>query len=330
MVITSKGLYQDRMLFCKELAELSPAEKYILIVALAVLMLFVVYFELKVLRRKSKESRRAALVKDEAFNAVLTTRSVIVALQRQGTNTDKAQRLVDEAKRALQREEYRTCKDICDQAKTELTNPGKSDALKKTRALKTAASTEEAEPEKDALVRMADEIIATSDSRRTSELYAGTRLQSDHDGNYLSAKFEINTAKVNIQNACDRGEDASIAQKLLADAEKAFAAGSYTKALSLAIKSRKSVNEVAEDEAIKLKKDPESEDEGGQDAETPAEETSEESAGECESCGAALDEDDAFCHKCGTRVEFERECAGCGTTAKAEDTFCRKCGSKVD
>jgi hypothetical protein len=320
------------MLFHKELAELplDPNEKFILIVVLAVLMLFVVYFELRILRRKSKESKRVAFVKDEAFNAVLTTRSVIVALQRQGTNTDKAQRLVDEAKLALQRGEYRTCKDICDQAKTELTNPGKSEAPKKTRALKTAASNEEAEPERDALVRMADEIIATGDSRKTSELYTGTRLQSDKDGNYLSSKFEINTAKVNIQSACDRGEDASVAQKLLADAEKAFAAGSYTKALSLAIKSRKSVNQVAEEEAIKLKKNPESEDEEERDAETPAEETSEEPPGECGSCGAALDADDAFCHKCGARVEFERECAGCGTIAKAEDTFCRKCGSKID
>jgi len=318
------------MLFRKELAELSPTEKYILIVALAVLMLFVVYFELKILRRKSKESRSEALVKDEAFNAVLTTRSVIVALQRQGTNTDKAQRLVDEAKRALQSGEYRTCKDICDQAKAELTNPGKGENTKKTRALKTAASNEESEPERDALVRMADEITAKGDSRKTSDLYTGTRLQSEQDGNYLSSKFEINTAKVNIQSACDRGEDASAAQKLLTDAEKAFAAGSYTKALSLAIKSRKSVNEVAEEEAIKLKMNPESEDEQEQDAETPAEETSEEPALECSSCGAVLDEDDTFCHKCGTRVEFERECAGCGTIAKAEDTFCRKCGSKID
>jgi len=309
---------------------LSPAEKLILLVILAAVMLFVVYFELKILRSKSKEARRAALVKDEAFNAVLTTRSVIVALQRQGTNTDKAQRLVDEAKRALQRGEYRTCKDICDQAKTELTNPGKSETPKKTRALKTAAPDEEAEPERDALVRMADEIIGSGDSRKTSELYAGTRLQSGPDGNYLSAKFEINTAKVNIQDALDRGEDASVAQNLLTDAEKAFAAGSYTKALSLAIKSRKSVNEVAEEEAIKLKKNPESEDEEVQDAETPAEEPSEEPAGECKSCGAVLDADDAFCHKCGSRVEFERECAGCGTTARAEDTFCRKCGSKID
>jgi len=320
------------MLFRKELAELPPitSDKLILLVVLALAMLFVVYFELKVLRGKSKESRRAALAKDEAFNSVLTTRSVIVALQRQGTNTDKAQSLVEEAKRALQREDYRTCKDICDQAKTELTNPGNSETPKKTRALKAAISAEEGEPERDALVRMADDILKSGDSRKTSELYTGTKLQSGPDGNYLSAKFEISTAKVNIKDASGRGDDTSVSQNLLADAEKAFAAGSYTKALSLAIKSRKSVNEVAEEEAIKLKKNPESEDEGEQDAETPAEETSEEPALECSSCGAVLDDDDTFCHKCGARVEFERECAGCGTIAKAEDTFCRKCGSKID
>jgi len=320
------------MLFRKELAELPPitSDKLILLVILAAAMLFVVYFELKILRGKNKEVRRAAIAKDDAFNAVLTTRSVIVSLQRQGTNTDKAQRLVDQAKLALQRGEYRTCKDYCDEAKTELTNPGNSETPKKTRALKTAIPAEEGGPDRDALVRMADDILKSGDSRKTSELYTGTKLQSGPDGNYLSAKFEISTAKVNIKDASGRGDDTSVARNFLADAEKAFAAGSYTKALSLAIKSRKSVNEVAEEEAIRLRKNPESEDEEEQSVETPAEETSDESALECSSCGAVLDEDDTFCHKCGTRVEFERECAGCGTTAKAEDTFCRKCGSKLD
>jgi hypothetical protein len=321
------------LLFSKELAELPPitSDKLILLVALALLMIFVVYFELKILRRKSKEARRVSVIKDDAFNAVLTTRSVIVSLQRQGANTDKAQRLVDEAKMALQRGEYRACKDICDQAKTELTNPGRSEMTsKKTRALKAAAPDEEAEPERDAFVRMADDIVASGDSRRTDEQYAGTRLRSDPDGNYLSAKFEINKASANIKDASDRGDDASVARSLLADAEKAFAAGSYTKALSLAIKSRKSVNEIAEEEAIKLRTDAGSEDGEEHDAETSAAETSEEPTLECRSCGSVLDEDDAFCHKCGTRVEFERECAGCGTTAKMEDTFCRKCGSKLD
>jgi len=320
------------LLFRKELAELPPitSDKLILIVALAVVMLFVVYFELRILRRKSKEARSAGLVKDEAFNAVLTTRSVIVALQRQGTSTDKAERLVDQAKMALQRGEYGTCKDYCDEAKKELTNPGKSEAPKKTRALKIALPDEEAEPERDALVRMADEIVSSDDSRRTSELYAGTKLQSDKDDNYLSAKFEMNKAKANIQDARSRGQDISVAKNLLTDAEKAFATGNYTKALSLSIKSRKSVNEIAEDEAIKLKADPGIEDGEVMGEEAPAEDAPEEPAAACGSCGAALDADDAFCHKCGTRVEFDRECTGCGTIAKAQDTFCRKCGSKLD
>jgi hypothetical protein len=320
------------MLFRKELAELPPitTEKIILITVLAAVMLFVIYFELKILRSKSKESRKSSLAKDEAFNAVLTTRSVVVALQRQGANTDKAQRLVDEAKLALQNGDYGGCKDICDRAKRELTNPGKPETPKKTRSLKPATSNEEAEPERDALLQMADDINASGDSRKTSDLYTGTRLKPDVDSNYLSAKFEISTAKANVRNALDRGKDTTLAKNLLADAEKAFAAGSYTKALSLAIKSRKSVDQVPEDEAIKLKASTEIGDEEVEGGETPAEDAPEQPTIECRSCGAPLDEDDAFCHKCGTRVEFERECGGCGTIAKAEDAFCRKCGSKID
>lgn len=305
-------------------------DRLVLIVALALVMLFVVYFEWKIMRRKSKEARTVTFAKDEAYNAVLTTRSVIVALQRQGTNTAKAQSLVDDAKRALERGDYRTCKDICDQAKTELTNPGKPEPPKKTRALKIAQPDEEAEPERDALVRMADEIVASDGSRRTAEPYAGTKLKSDQDDNYLSAKFEMNKARGNLQDARNRGQDISVAKKLLTDAEKAFAVGAYTKALSLAIKSRKSVNEVAADEAIKLKESPEIENGEVTGKETPVEDAPESLARDCGSCGAPLDSDDAFCHKCGSRVEFERECAGCGTIAKAQDTFCRKCGSKID
>lgn len=303
-------------------------DRLVLIAALVAVVLFVVYFELKIIRTKSKEARTSALAKDEAFNAVLTTRSVALAMQRQGANTDKAQRLVDEAKLSLQRGEYRNCKELCEQAKRELTNPMKSESQKKTRALKPAASDED-EPEKDALIRMADEINSSSDSRRAAELYSGTKLQTAQDDNYLGAKFEINKATVNIQEARGRGGDASVARSLLADAEKAFASGNYTKALSLAIKSRKSVNKVAEDEAIKLKAGPEVEDGEVGGEETPAEDAPPIS-GECGQCGAALDADDAFCHKCGARVDFERECAGCGTVAKAEDSFCRKCGSKLD
>lgn len=306
------------------------SDKVILLSALAALMIFVIYFEWKVLRRRSKEVRTSTLAKDEAFNSVLTTRSVIVSLQRQGTNTQAAQSLVDQAKLALQRGDYGECKDLCDKAKAALTGPKESGTPTKARTRTVARSVEEPEQDRDALLRMADEIVGSGGPSRNPDSYSGTTLRADPDGNYMSAKFEINKAKANITDASNGGRDVSAAEAFLADAEHAFEAGSYTKALSLAIKSRKSVVELAEEEAIRLRKEPVDEGDEGRSHEPPQEEASEESAGECRSCGAPLEENDLFCHKCGTRIELERECQGCGTVARIDDTFCRKCGSKID
>lgn len=305
------------------------SEQIIMLVVLAVGMLFVVYFELKVLRGKSKELRRATLAKDEAYNAILTTRSVIIAMQRQGARTEKAQRLVDEAKLALERSDHETAKELCRSARHELTGPGKREAPKKIRALRTASSSED-EPEEDRLMKVAGEILSSDRAGKTPEAYSGTKLHTDQEGNYLSAKFEIHTARADIKNADDRGDDTSTANRLLTDAENAFAAGSYTKALSLAVRSRRSVNEVAEEEAIKLRREPTNEQVKKRGTDEAAAGESEAPPSECESCGAPLDADDAFCHRCGKKVETEKECAGCGATTKAGDAFCRKCGSRVD
>ena len=298
------------------------AEKIILIAILAAVMIFVVYFEWSVMRSRGKVARKAALEKDDAFNAVLTTRSVIIAMQRQGADTSKAQRLVDEAKLALQRGEYHRSRDLCDQARNSLSKTG-SAAEPRPSAIRSQAATGPAH-ENDSLLAVANEINATSDRSTGVDRYTGTKLRSDDNGNYMSAKFEMNTATASIKAASGRGEDVTVASGLLSDAEKAFAAGGYTKALSLAVKARKSVNAVSGEEAIKLRSSSKAED--LPEPLPPGEEVKES----CESCGAPLEDDDMFCHKCGAKVAYEKECGGCGATAKPDDVFCRKCGSKLD
>ncbi len=297
-------------------------EKVILIAILAGVMIFVIYFEWTIMRSRGRESRKVALEKDEAFNAVLTTRSVVIALQRQGTDTSKAQKLVDEAKFALQRGEYQRCKDLCDLAKSSLTKPGTTPAPKPS-AVRVAPTGGPAIQD-DSLLSVANEINASANRPYVDDKYTGTKLRTDDDGNYMSAKFEINTATASIKAASGRDEEVVVARGLLADAQKAFKAGSYTKALSLAVKARKSINAVPGEEAIKLRTSSKAEEEPEP---VPPEEEVEE---RCESCGAPLEENDMFCHKCGAKVAYEKECAGCGATAKPEDVFCRKCGSKLD
>lgn len=321
MVSTTKGLYHDRWLFELELATLALTtnEKYILVAILAAVMIFVIFFEMRYMRGKAKVVRHTALKKDEAYNAVLTTRSVINVMQRQGAETRTAQTMVGAAKQAMEQGDYDHCMELCEKARDEMTSPPRKTA-------EPAEGHEDDAVEKERFEKVAESILAAKSRTSKTDSYKGTKLAVDSDGNFMSAKFEINTAKSDIRKAVESGLDTSDAQDLMTDAEAAFVVGSYTKALSLAVKARKTVSAEAEGETIRLRAGDEPEE---PDAEPTAEEMSIRSTWACGQCGAPLEGDDTFCHKCGARVERERVCDSCGTKGRSEDTFCRKCGSKL-
>lgn len=281
-------------------------------------MMFVIFFELRVMRNRSKEIRRASQKKDEAFNAILTTRSVIGVMQRQGGDTSAAEALVSSAKKAMERGNHDRCMDLCDQARAELTNPSK----RKQEAFPPPVD----DAERDKLERVAENILST---RRASsaDSYKGTKLSTDQDGNYLSAKFEMNTARSDIKKALDAGVNTSKAQDFMSDAEAAFVTGNYTRALSLAVKARKSVSSEAAAETIRLKSASEPVESS---AEPGPEERPDEPVLACGNCQAPIDVDDEFCPKCGTKILRERVCRACGSKPKPSDMFCRRCGARID
>jgi ribosomal protein L40E len=298
---------------------LTTDEKYILVAILAAIMIFVVFFEMRYMRGKAKVVRHAAQKKDEAYNAILTTRSVVNVMQRQGAETRTAQNMVGAAKQAMEQGDYDRCMDLCEKARDEMISPSR-------KVSEPAGGHEDDVVEKERFEKVAESILAARSQTSKTDSYKGTKLAVDPDGNFMSAKFEINTAKSDIRKAVESGLDTSDAQDLMTDAEAAFVVGSYTKALSLAVRARKAVNAEAEEETIPLRSGEEPEEPA---AEPTAEEMSISSRWECSHCGAPLEADDTFCHKCGTRVEREKVCDSCGTKARSEDTFCRKCGSKI-
>lgn len=298
---------------------LSPDDKLILIAVLAASMLFVVFFELKIMRGKTREIRHATQRKDEAFNAIHTTRSVINVMDRQGADTGAAQNLVKVAREAMDRGEFDRCKELCEKARSELVSPSRPEAAA------PAAPGADSE-DKEQFEEAAERILRSEEAQGSGDYYKGTKLSADQDGNYLSAKFEMNTAKADIADAVKQGSDTSEAQDLLTQAEGAFVAGNYTKALSLAVRSRKSSKAGAEAETIPLKAGEELEE---PEAEPTPDESSVPNGPSCRSCSAPLDADDMFCHRCGAKVDRERFCKSCGEKARPSDTFCRKCGAKV-
>ncbi len=321
MVSTTKGLYHDRWLFELELATvaLTPNEKYILVAILASIMIFVIFFEMRYMRDKAKVVRHAAQKKDEAYNAVLTTRSVINVMQRQGAETRTAQSMVGAAKQAMEQGDYDRCMELCEKARDEMITPSRKTS-------EHAEGHEDDAVEKERFEKVAESILAAKDRTSATDSYKGSKLSVDSDGNFMSAKFEINTAKSDIRKAVESGLNTSDAQNLMTEAEAAFVVGSYTKALSLAVRARKAVSAEAERETIPLRAGDEPEE---PEAEPTPEEMSIRTSWECGQCRAPLGADDTFCHKCGARVERERDCGSCGTKARPEDSFCRKCGSKL-
>jgi len=314
------------MFLRKELAilALSPNEKYLLIGILAVVMTLVVFFELRIMRGKNKEVMKVRQRKDEAYNAIHTTSKVMIFMQGQGKDTSTTERYLNSARQALSRNDFDRCMELCEKGREALTNPSASRS--KSSVIQDALESDE---EKDKFEEVAESVLSGGSRVGSSsgDKYVGTKLSTDKDANYLGAKFEMSAAKGDIGRAVHRGLDTGAAQDLLTQAESEYSTGNYTKALSLALKARKSIGISSATETIKLRvrREPE---------EPEAEPTAEESSGApeilCHVCGAPIEADDTFCHKCGGKVPRERKCSSCGAKPRPTDMFCRKCGSRID
>ncbi len=291
---------------------LTLEEKWILVAIFSVIGIAAIYFEVRYMRGKSKEVREANQRGDEAHNAILTTRSVINVMQTKGMNTRASESFLLSARQALQRRQYDQCMRLCEQARHELTNPSKPSS---------EAGTDEGASN---LESVAESILESDSGPSSADLYTGSKLSVDRDGNYLSAKFEINTAKVDLKEAVDRGSDTSVAQNLLTDAEGAFVAGNYTKALSLALRARKAISSEVEMETIQLKRAP-----AGEESGPIPDKSSGLPVQRCKQCSTLLDPGDTFCGTCGAKVMVERVCENCGMKSRPNDKFCRKCGASL-
>jgi hypothetical protein len=288
---------------------MTPQEKLILVAVLAGLMLFIIYFELRVMRGRSKEIRQSSQRKDEAFNAILTTRHVINVVQRSGRNTRAAQSVLEEAKYSMQKGDYDNAVSLAEKARAELIRP-------------PPPPEDTSGPARD-LENMAEEVLSSPKSDKN--LYSGTKLPVDQTGSYLSAQFELKGARDDIAKAVAMGKSVSAAEALMTEADAAFEQGNYTRVLSLAVRARRTVGMDGAIETIPLKSPEPSEIE-----EEPVHRAEAgQKRGECAKCGESVDKGDAFCAKCGARVIVDRTCENCGAKAKSADKFCRKCGGKI-
>jgi len=301
---------------------LTTDEKMILLSVLVIVMALVVYYELRVMRGKAKEVRAASQRKDEAHNAVLTTRSILDVVEREGTDVSTARAVLLRARDAMARGDYDRATDLCESARVELMSCRQK---VEDRPLPRAAAVDDG----DDLERLADEIVGSEKRPPRADSYRGTKLPVGEGSGYLGAKFEISAAKDEIGLSAKRGRDINEAKALLKMAESEFESGNYSRSLSLAVKARKELGAGASSDTIPLRIPPKTP-LSGECTEDVADMTDDEARHlKCGSCSSMIMPDDVFCGYCGAPSTRERKCAKCGRVSDPKDRFCRSCGSEL-
>ncbi len=255
------------------------------------------FLETRFLRRKMKNRRvRAAKrddeVQDEAHNAIVTTKAIMTSLERQGIRSEEAAGWLSEARVASTRRNYRVAIELTGKAKARL------------------LSLKSAQASKGDLAKL--DLLSSAGSAQ--EMTTKEVLQKDVPPNLLQSKFSIGVAETALEQGRVEGRDAAQATQLLEAAKARFDAKDYAGALSIARLSKRAANGEVVDASVPV---------------PVATRSSEAGVGRaCPSCGSALQADDVFCRKCGTRV-VSTGCASCGANLLPDDAFCRKCGTPV-
>jgi ribosomal protein L40E len=271
------------------------------IVGVLILVMGVVTFlELRYFRKKAKtrqlrtSSRKADQLPDEAHNALITTRAILTTMERTGMRSPEVVSIMDEAQTAYERHNYRVTIELTAKAKARLL------------ALKAAQSTGGDLAKLPPISSMA----AAKEEPTTKE-----RLQKEFPPGLAQARFAMGLAESSVSGAKAGGREVVQAEELLVQAKDLFDAQDYEGALKSARLAQKSAAG-AKVEVI-----------------APAPRLSATvavpTAGPtCASCGAPLKSDDAFCRKCGAKVEAHA-CSACGAELAPDDAFCRKCGTPI-
>ena len=346
------------------MASIDDNTKLLLLLAISIVAIIVILFEVRTIQRKRLERLRNGkrrTGREDAHNAISTTKNLIRVFSGRGVNTAKAESILIMARQHLDDRDFSGAKRYADAAKKALMEAKKEHD--------ETALAEETESEEDA-VAIADSKESMEESPPISEeydvnipedaedsaalTYTGTKLLTEKfPPNYLEARFTMTSAEEMISDAEELGKDMGLARHFLERAAAHFDAGRLSEALACAVKSRKAVEgeeilvkqsemdeitAIFDGEVLKMVRvyevsgEPEAEGPSeplpggkngvGNTVETGARKT-------CPKCGHPIEEGDKFCPNCGERIAVIHYCPQCGLEVKAGDRFCRNCGTRL-
>jgi len=287
---------------------LSDLQILLLIVALVVVSIELAYILWR--RKKRMRIRRAEksgeTLSERAHNVIVTLENISSSLQRQGVNTAAGDEMLREAKAMIAAGDYSSAIDMAETAKLTL--------LRAKREHEMLGSAPPPPPKAETTVRqLAPEPEETFSEERPE---GSTGELSKLPKNYMQAKFMLATVEDTINK---KGLKSGEAVSHLEKGKRLFKEEDYSGALSCAIKAER----LLDTESVLLI--------GEKPEEEPSkeEEVVEVEVIACPSCEAEVSEQDTFCRKCGTKLEFVTSCPKCEADVEPGDTFCRKCGNKI-
>ena len=342
--------------------------KLLLLLALAVISIVVILFEVRTIQKKRLErlkNSKHRTGREDAHNAISTTKNLIRVFSGRGVNTAKAESILIMARQHLDDRDFSGAKRYADMAKRAL--------MEAKRIYDEAAVNEETEGEEGAVAIAGDEekrevteapppvseeydVNIPEEAEDSAALtYTGTKLLTEKfPPNYLEARFTMTSAEEMISDAEELGKDMGLARHFLKRAAAHFDAGRLSESLACAVKSRKAVegreilvkqsemDEITamfDGEVLKMVRVHEASAEP--DDEPPSEtlsgrETEIDNVVEtgsvrkvCPKCGHPIEEGDKFCPNCGEKISVIHYCPQCGLEVKTGDRFCRNCGTRL-
>jgi Double zinc ribbon len=305
------------------MADLTDSDKTILLVVILIVAIITIYAELRI--RKigvGKKYSANRFKKDQAFNALHTTKAIRNKLRAERVDTAKADYMIQRAESALNSNEHDSCIDLCQRAREELIK-------------KKQEGTFTAEPE--STVNDGDFKLPTE--MNDAPIPATRRVKTQEksvDTLQLQAKFELRAAQGDLDTFSGDSDVRQKASQFIDESQRHMDAGEYQKSLSDSFKARRLISGEPLPDKIGETREPMAVEEGAakelEMIETPVDgewEPSSQIIGKCKKCGTEYDADDVFCHFCGSPLKAKK-CPSCGAELKGIEKFCRKCGKRVN